>query len=247
MIEDEQEQYEPAPTGWVQIPIMRGMFEIEPILDITDRFGGVIVGGYARYCCSTHVLPRPGRDVDIFPIHPEPLGSEIIFEALVEEFKSRGLKAEHENQVSITFNGAEVPPFDRCPSIQLIKPISTGTIRTCGTLAEVLSNFDFSVVRVALNRDRKTATAWASFLGDEADQLLRILNIVCPISSLLRVVKYSRKGYSMRPREAIKLFLDWDKRSVDYRRRMDELFTRSDAGDMTQQEIDELEKLLLVD
>lgn len=208
---------EPAQTGWVQIPVMRGIFEIAPVLDITDKFGGVVMGGYARYCCSTGVAPRPSGDVDIFPIHPEGGGSEEIFNALIGEFQSRSLKLVHENQVSITFSGSDVALFNRCPNIQIIKPISKGSIRTIRTLEEVLNHFDFSVVRVALNKDRETATA------------------------------YGRKGYTIRPRQSMKLFKDWDQRPAEYRLRIKELFTRSELADMSQKDIDELEALLLVD
>lgn len=76
---------------------------------------------------------------------------------------------------------------------------------------------------------------------------LRILNIHCPISSLLRVMKYARKGYYMRPVEALKLFNDWQQRDPDYRDRMKELFTTGQFGKITKEEIDELEKLMRVD
>jgi hypothetical protein len=112
---------------------------------------------------------------------------------------------------------------------------------------EVLGNFDFTIVRVALNPDRKTATAWASFIEDDKKGLLRLLNIHCPISSLLRVCKYARKGYYCRPAEAMKLFADWDARSPDYKSKMFDLFQKRNFGEITKDEIEELEKLLHID
>lgn len=247
-VENEEDSEEPL-TGWTQLPIMRGVFEISPVLDITDRVGGTILGGYARFCCSNRNNPIKAMDVDIFPIADTEERSEQIYEALIEAFTKLGLEKTHENNVSVSFSGAKVPPFDRCPAIQIIKPIEESAILTRGTLEEVLDNFDFTIVRIAINKDRQTATAWASFPKDEKRGLLRILNIHCPISSLLRVMKYGRKGYYMRPMEAMKLFADWQNRPQEYRERIAELFTRSDSqfGQMSQKEIDELESLLRVD
>ena len=60
-------------------------------------------------------------------------------------------------------------------------------------------------------------------------------------------MKYARKGYYMRPVEALKLFNDWEQRSPEYRARMNELFTTGQFGKITKEEIDELEKLMRID
>lgn len=93
------------------------------------------------------------------------------------------------------------------------------------------------------------------FEDDELHGLLRLKNIHCPISSLLRCCKYARKGYFLCPAEALKLFIDWTERGEEYRTRMIELFSESSKGKvskdnpdgMTQEEIDELESLLRID
>jgi hypothetical protein len=238
---------EPPPEGWVQIPCVRGIFEITPLLDLLDIYGGRIIGGYPRWCCSTAQRPVPAGDCDLFPVGATQEDSKRIYEALRTELTRAGLAVSHENNVSVTFNAEGKPPYDRCPVIQLIKPIRKGAIVTDGTLEEILANFDFTVVRVALNADRKTATAWASFEKDEQRKILRILNIHCPISSMLRVMKYGRKQYYMRPAEALKLFVDWEGRDDTYRQRMIDLFSASKMGHMSKKEIDELEALLRVD
>lgn len=245
---EEKSNQEPPPEGWVQIPVRRGIFEISRLLDMRDEYGGRIIGGYARYCCSERENPHHANDVDIFPI------GEFEFERPAEVFESwraglavHGLTIKHENEVSITYEKPESGDFMACPSIQLIKPMTQGAILTEGTLEDVLGHFDFSCVRVALNPDRKTATAWASFAEDDKKGLIRILNIHCPISSLLRVCKYARKGYYCRPAEAMKLFLDWDQRSADYKSKIVELFQKGGLGEISKEEIEELEKLLNVD
>ncbi len=243
----EEESNTPPPEGWVQIPIMRGVFEIEPLLDLCDKHGGKIIGGYARFCCSTREQVVKAGDVDIFPVGETEEESKRVFEGHQAALALAGLKIKHENNVSITYELAETAPFNRCPTIQLIKPILEGAVVTMGSTETILDSFDFTIVRVALNADRKTATAWASFIDDEQRKRLRILNIHCPISSLLRVMKYGRKGYYMRPVEALKLFQDWDLRSDDYKKRMQDLFTTGQMGTLSQKEIDELESLLRVD
>lgn len=245
--EIEQEETKEPAVGWVQVPIMRGVFEIEPLLDLCDQHGGKIIGGYARFCCSTREQPTKAGDVDIFPVGATEDESKKVYDGLHAALEAGGLKPKHENNVSITYEAATIAPFNRCPTIQLIKPVLEGAVVTRGTVEEILNSFDFTIVRVAINSDRKTATAWASFTDDEQHRKLRILNIHCPISSLLRVMKYGRKGYYMRPVEALKLFNDWDNRDDTYKARMNELFTTGQHGKLSQKEIDELEALLRVD
>lgn len=244
---NDKESTEPPPEGWVQVPCMRGIYEIEPVLDLLDKHGGRIIGGYARYCCSTNEKPYKAGDVDVFPVGATQEESEAVYKALSEAFKAAGLEIKHENNVSQSYLIPTTPPFNRCQTIQLIKPIIEGAVVTRGTVEEILGSFDFTIVRVALNPDRKTATAWASFEDDEKKKKLRILNIHCPISSLLRIMKYGRKGYYMRPVEVLKLLQNWEERTPEYRARIAALFTTGQMGDITQQEIDELEKLLRVD
>lgn len=238
----------PPPEGWVQIPVRRGIFEITRLLDLRDKCGGRVIGGYARWACSERQSPVHAGDVDIFPIaEKEGDDTDAIFEAWKSALVVEGLKVKHENEVSMTYEKPETGPFMACPTIQIIKPTKEGAIVTVGSLEEVLGNFDFTVVRVALNADRVTATAWASYIEDDKKGLLRLLNIHCPISSLLRVCKYARKGYYCRPAEAMKLFADWDARSPEYKQKMFGLFEKGNFGDISKEEIEQLEKLLHVD
>lgn len=237
----------PPPEGWVQIPILRGVFEITRLLNLRDLCGGRIIGGYARWACSQRESPVHANDIDVFPIAEGERTPDLIYAQWVAALQSEGLKVRHENEISITYEKPETGPYMACPAIQIIKPTREGAIITEGTLEDVLGHFDFTVVRVALNPDRLTATAWASFIEDDKKGLLRLLNIHCPISSLLRVCKYARKGYYCRPAEAMKLFADWETRSPEYKQRMFALFQKGGFGDISKEEIDELERLLNVD
>jgi hypothetical protein len=93
----------------------------------------------------------------------------------------------------------------------------------------------------------KEVLADECFVEDEMAHRLCFKNIHCPVSSLLRAIKYGKKGYFIPPREAVKLFRDWDGRSKEYRERVLKLFDKSKDGDITQEEIDDLEKLLWID
>lgn len=248
--ENEMEAEDERPAeGWVQVPVLRGIFEVEPVLRLCALFGGRVIGGYARFCCSTAEKPGKAMDVDVFPIGATMEDCKATYENLKQAFERVGYTVKNENNVSLTFDSEKViDEFKRVPTLQLIKPIDEGAIVTAGTLEEVLSNFDFTIVRIALdNEARQTATAWASFAKDERQKKLRILNIHCPISSLLRVMKYGRKGYYMRPVEALRLFADWTNRTPEYRDRMLVLFQQSKFGKLSQTEIDELEALLRID
>jgi hypothetical protein len=140
------------------------------------------------------------------------------------------------------------------PTPQIIKPVIEGKIVSVGTIEEILDNFDFTIVRAAIISPTEVMVD-DDFENDETHGVLRLKNIHCPISSLLRCCKYARKGYFLRPIQALKLFQDWTQRGPDYQQRIVELFIESNKGKkseenpdgMTQEEIDELETLLRID
>ncbi len=234
----ETEQYK-SQQGFVSAPILRGLTEIENLYNFlfvkTGKYKGMvfICGGYVRYICSPRRKPDPAGDVDIYVADPE------IFPVLIDDFeKTFKLKRKHENEVSITYERAEKAdhPLFATPPVQFIKPENKGKIVATGTLDEILENFDFTVIRAGMP-DFGMARVDADFMHDEAHHLLRLKNIHCPVSSLLRCYKYARKGYFMRPMEALRLFVDWENRE-----------DKADAGDgLSQNEIDELEKLMRID
>lgn len=234
------------------IPLRRGFFEISELFALCQKADATICGGYARYCGS----PRPAAkvviagDADLFP-HSESACS-VLLSCLV----MMGFKVVHENHVSITLKPTDesADKLAHIPTPQIIKPMIEGKIVTLGTTEEILQNFDFTIVRAAIVSPTEIMVD-DDFEHDETHGLLRLKNIHCPISSLLRCCKYARKGYFLRPMEALKLFEDWTERGPDYQKRMTELFAESAKGKrtaenpdgMTQEEIDELEALLRID
>jgi hypothetical protein len=133
------------------------------------------------------------------------------------------------------------------PRVNLIRPIEEGRIKTTGTIEEILNNFDFSVTRAALISPTEGLVD-EHFMEDEANGRLRIMNIHCPISSLLRSIKYCKKGYWLTSLEACKLFVDWEARDSDYRRNIIDTLTRINSENKpTQQELNELYRLMRID
>jgi len=234
------------------IPLRRGFYEISELFTLCQKLNATICGGYARYCASPRPSAKvlPAGDVDLFP-HSEDASKNLLTALLV-----MGFEIVHENHVSISMkpNKDNEEKLFHIPTPQIIKPVIEGAIVTLGTTEEILENFDFTIVRAAIVSPTEVMVD-DDFENDEAHGTLRLKNIHCPISSLLRCCKYARKGYFLRPAEALKLFIDWSDRGDDYRNRMIELFTASSKGKvgennpdgMTQQEIDELEALLRVD
>lgn len=234
------------------IPLKRGFTEIAPFYDLCQQHGAVICGGYARYCASPRPTPKvvPADDCDIFPL------SEDATTYLQADLAAMGYEVRHENHVSITMRPTDAKKDELAwlPTPQIIKPVVEGRIVTTGTTDVILENFDFTIVRAAIISPTECMVD-EDFESDELHGVLRLKNIHCPISSLLRCCKYARKGYFLRPFEALKLFADWEARDEDYRLRIQELFTRSTFGEkddehpdgMTQEEIDELEALLRID
>jgi hypothetical protein len=238
--------------GFKIIPLVRGFNEIKIFFDLCNAHNSVICGGYARYCASP--LPTPkvvtAGDVDMFPKTEESSTS------LLEALKEIGFEIVHENHVSITLKPSKdkKSELEFYPTPQIIKPVIEGKIVAMGTIEEILENFDFTIVRAAIISPTEIMVD-EDFEKDEKNKLLKLKNIHCPISSLLRCCKYARKGYFLRPLEALKLFQDWTDRGEEYQTKIISLFAESTKGKqsednpdgMTQEEIDELEALLRID
>lgn len=233
-------------SSFVHTPILRGFQEIQCIWEIAQRFNSAICGGYARYCVSRHRDPIKAGDVDLFPQSVESSA------LLIESLKENGLKVEHENEISVTFehcNSHDDPRWLACPRVQVIKPILEGSIVTVGTIEEILNNFDFTVTRAAIINPT-TGIVDQDFHADDEKFRLVLKNIHCPISSTMRCVKYSKKGFWLPLIECVKLFNDWTELGEDYRQKLLDAIGKmhkQDGTEPTQEEIDELEKLMNID
>jgi hypothetical protein len=233
---------DPDLEGFETVNIVRGFTEIEPVYNVLREFNAFICGGYVRYMASSRIKPAPAGDVDIYS------NDSNVYNELISKLRRVGrLRKKHENDVSVTFHQPKSGPFQYCPTIQLIKPIRDGAIVAVGSMREILSNFDFSVVRCGLVSPTE-ALVDRNFLNDERDAKLRLKNIHCPISSTLRCMKYARKGYYMRPMETLKLFVDWTNRDEEYRQKIIAFLEKSEGPDgLTNEEIEEFEAMMRID
>lgn len=227
--------------GFVRVPLIRGFGEIKALYYLIGQHA-FICGGYARYCASPTVEPIPAKDIDVY------CKDEGVFEmlknALMKEFS---LEIKHENDVSITFKRAKEGPFKFYLPIQLIKPMEMARIVTNGELEKILSNFDFTIIRAAI-LDADTVLVDADFMHDEESKILRLKNIHCPVSSTLRCMKYSRKGYWLKPIECLKLFNDWERRGAEYRTKLVDFITQANGGEgLSKEDVEELERMMMID
>lgn len=118
-------------------------------------------------------------------------------------------------------------------NIQLIKPRESAFVKTYGQPIEVISKFDFTVAR-SYTLDGKTFQ-WIDeeFEQDLISKNLRIKNIVCPISTLKRVIKYCKRGYFIKTRSIIQLFSHFKDMKVedDFFNQLGDLMNESDSDD----------------
>ncbi len=232
------------------IPLLRGFTEIELLFNEVTKRQGIICGGYARYCASPKEKPELAGDVDVFPLVVE------AFEGLKQFFLTEKFEIRHENEISLTFKRHKDIKWLACPTVQLIKPTVEGKVVTLGTMSLILDNFDFTIVRAGILSPKEIMVDESSE-EHEIKKMLHFKNIHCPISSTFRVIKYVKRGYWITPREVLNLFLEWQGRDDEYRLRIIDLFKKSESfnpdapegqqGGMTEEEINELEKLMRID
>ena len=104
--------------------------------------------------------------------------------------------------------------------VQIVLPRSLKYMKV-GTLSaqEQLLTLDFTISRIILTHltasiDECNALADSNFLEDELAMRLVIRHIVCPITSVKRLMKYAKKGYTCPTVDIIKLFVEWSERAL---------------------------------
>ena len=238
----ERERYI-SKSGFEEIDIKRGFENIKNVFyDIKDK--GFFCGGYVRYMCSPRENPVEGKDIDIY------CNTEENFEEIKKILTDNGLQIKNENNMSVTFETIEDKNhryYSGGINFQLVKPVLEARIVAVGSMEKILSNFDFTVVRCGLLSETK-ALVDCDFIHDEKHRNLRLKNIHCPVSSTLRCMKYSRKGYWLSPFQALTLFVDWENRDDEYRIQLiDFLQKTEEGGGLTQEEVEHLEAMMRID
>lgn len=196
-------------------PIRRGITEIQSLLEIISSHG-FVCGGYARYALSDSRDVVPAGDVDIYA------KTDADFEILKTKFAVI-IGADPESFETVGF-AVSIPNWKDYygPKIQLIRPIETPSFKIKGEPKEVLSNFDFTIARAAIITP-KFGIADKVFQEDELAKRLRIKKVHHPLSTMLRIAKYRKKGYNISMLEMLRLFQDWDKRDQEFKDKSQEL------------------------
>jgi hypothetical protein len=238
-LQDETTPRYKSKDGFVEVPVYRGFGEIYKLWnDVILHNKCIVLGGYVRYMCSPNLEPVPAGDLDLYCPEQE------TYEKVLKIFSDYDMTIKHENDVSISYSKLTIEDhLFPCPDIQLIKPMAQGVIVTQGNLQEIISNFDFTVIRIGL-LSPTTALADADFIHDETEKLLRIKNIHCPVSSFYRVMKYRIKGYWPPSSLIVAILQDWNNRDDDYKKEIMEFFEKAEKDKLDKEEIDRMERLL---
>lgn len=230
------------------IPLKRGG-DLGKIWDVLHDFRNdiYICGGYVRWMCSPRVTPVAAGDIDIY------CKTMDIYNRVRAHLTTNIVSVKYTNDVSTTFFKPfnSTNPLFGLKEIQLIKPMNQGAIVTEGSLQEILHNFDFTIARIGIDYNLwtgKLALADSDFDTHEIGKKLVFKNIHCPVSSLFRCIKYCNKGYRLKTAEIIKLFLDWEKRTPEYKREIVSFFGDFEAGkQMSQAAVGAMYSMLRVD
>lgn len=99
-------------------------------------------------------------------------------------------------------------------SIQVIKPRENKYLRTWGNPIDVVERFDFSVCKAYLDENTRVIPVSSDFYKHIESKTLSIENIVCPISTFRRSLKYATKGYFLPLSEIFKLYEEYNERAL---------------------------------
>lgn len=192
------------PDGFEYTPVLRGTQLIAPLLDLVRVNGGIICGGYARYCASQSVDPASSSNIDIFVLHFDS------FDCIANALVKLGLQEIGDTPSAKTFRCTDKSNslLSLFPDVQLIKPRDSKSAITYGLPTDIVGSFDFTVATAFL-KNESVAVVDKRFHRDEKAKKLVIKNIVCPVSTLYRIGKYIRKGYRISLFEYIKLLEYW--------------------------------------
>lgn len=171
---------------YIYTPIRRGQDTLEKFWPIFTPFKAYVAGGYARWMVSDLEDPAPAGDVDIFAPHGKAA-------QLKAHLLTQGYEVSWE-----TDNAWSMAAVEGEPRLQVIKDSWIGEI-----VEVTLDFFDFTIVQAAvMSPDR--AIVSTDFHNDECRKLLRLVTVEDSTRTLLRMMKYARKGYTLRPAEALR-------------------------------------------
>ncbi len=152
--------------------------------------GPWVAGGSIRRLIAE--LPQDS-DFDFF------FADEAQFNAFVEDMKKRGAKVSAENDFNITFRlpAAEAQPIGEDEFSAAGPELKVQAIRLAyhPTLLETIEAFDFSLCKFGFDGENIVCGQWSLF--DLANKRLVPDKISFGTSTLRRIIKYTRQGYTI--------------------------------------------------
>lgn len=223
---------------FVKIPIQRNQQLLKHLFDNVIKEDGFICGGFGRVSVSKNSEVIPSADIDIYCRDKE------AFERISKRLEMNGYFEKRKSETALTMQHS----FNGSLPIQLIQPLNEGRVLLASNNVEdILSNFDFSIARVAITLESlqvNLAIVDKDFEKDDEKKSLNIKNIHCPIAQIYRVSKYMEKGFWLPMKQVLEIFKDWDNRDENYKSKILDTVKKEDP---TKEEIQELEKLLHID
>jgi hypothetical protein len=200
-------------ADFVETSLVRGRRLVRYLLRVLRGTGGVIAGGFPRWCCSPLPDPAGFRDVDVF------CSDDATLQRVRCALLAFGHALVRENRVSFVHAGRWRLFGLSVPPVNVIKPVDEGRVQTRGDLAEVLHNFDFTICKAGI-LDETRGLVHVAFRADEKARRLRFTRIHTPMTGIVRAIKYSRKGYKISLRELMRVFAFWDEQKVGFRKKV---------------------------
>lgn len=203
------------------------VFEVWQIANKTVAF---IAGGAVR----SIVLGEEVADIDVF----QTFGSK--FDEFVVNMKAAGYAVLFQNSMLTRL------VKDGYPTVDAVRPREAEHLKTFGSQAEVIANFDFTVCRGALTHD-DIALIDPEMVKHAKEKRLVVRHIVCPLSSVKRIAKYAMKGYTVATSEVYKLFSAWTERTAHARAVSELLDLVATGTELTPEQQAQLGTLMYVD
>jgi hypothetical protein len=167
-------------------------------------------------------------DFDVFTASPE------TYPQLLQDIEGFGFQKLFQNPMLaryVTVNGQ---------LLDAVTPRVAEFMCTQGTPEQVISHFDFTVARAAIISENQLLVD-DDFEEDCQNKVLRIKHIVCPLSSVKRIAKYTAKKFTISNTEILKVFTEFQNRDMS---RLTDLLGRRD---LSPDEVSELMTTIYVD
>lgn len=199
------------PHPFVPASVRRNQDVIDLVFDLTGG-QGFICGGFARYALSPVDKPVVLGDIDVY------CGTQEVFMSIADRFRCNpACKQRGASEIEVKYDFMIEDGYEKHSySIQLIRPIAIFNMVSDGDWTNVLKHFDFTIAMCAILPNGK-AYKHSDFDHHEIEQRLVINNIHCPISSTMRVIKYTKRGYVISSQQLLLLFLDYESRSPEWK------------------------------